>query len=188
MMDLSQSSVACGYSVLINTPAWLNEQAHNIRYEFIEGAKGQGTSGSNARIPLVNLITSNTEELEGKVLKSVEKIASAIHCFQVSYTGFGFSDASEAFRINVKNEEVLISLRDLLQGELQSCQLLSYTASEGFGSPDFTAVQSQDAVVSHEFTSWSSTNYFRVESVSILKKVAASGSWELLKEVPFGRA
>ena len=188
MMDLSHSTLACGYSVLINTPAWLNEQAQSIRYEFIEGAKGQGVSGKNARIPLVNLLTSNTEEFEEKVVKSVEKIASVIHCFQVSYTGFSFFDAEEAFRINLKNEEALISLRDLLQGELQSCQLLSYTAPEGFSTPDFTTAQSQGNAACHEFTSWSSTNNFRVESMSILKKVAGAQGWELVKEVPFGRA
>ena len=83
-MELSNAATACGYSVLINTPAWLNEQAENIRYEFIEGAKDQGIAGVKSCIPLVNLLTADGENFEEKVVGSIEKIASMIHCFQVS--------------------------------------------------------------------------------------------------------
>lgn len=183
MIALSNSATACGYSVLINTPAWLHEQAENIRYEFIEGGKGQGTTG----VPLVNLLTVEGEEFEEKVVQSVEKIASVIHCFQVGYTGFSFFDAEESFRINVKDEEALISLRDLLQGELQACQLLSYTAS-GFSRPDFTTDVTTGKGAYHEFTSSAGVNQFRADSVSILKKVAGAQAWKLVKEIPFGRA
>jgi len=188
MMELSSSAAACGYSVLINTPTWLNEQAENIRYEFIEGAKDQGIAGVKSCIPLVNLLTADGEGFEEKVLQSVGKIASMIHCFQVSYTGFSFFDASENFRINVKDEEPLVSLRDLLQGALQSSQLLSYTATPGFSAPDFTGAIQGSQGTSHEFISSAATNYFRADSVSILKKVAGDEAWQLVKEIPFGRA
>ncbi|GEM_PF-4951829 len=188
MIASLNTSPICGYSVLINAPQWLTDQAESIRYEF----SGEGEAAQKkpviAQIPLVNLVSVQGDASDEKVLQSVERIASMIHCFHVTYTGFSFFDAAEAFRINVEDQDSLISLRDLLQGELQPYQLLANTPK-----PTFTTTTSgEDAhspgATHYEFTDWSSTNDFRVSSLSILKKVAGGDAWELLKEVPFGRA
>ncbi|GAB5527945.1 MAG: hypothetical protein Roseis2KO_58170 [Roseivirga sp.] len=182
------TSHVCGYSVLINAPQWLTDQAENIRYEFAGEQKVAHKKPVAAQIPLVNILSVQSGESDEKVLHSVEKIASMIHCFHVTYTGFSFFDAAEAFRINVKDQDPLISLRDLLQGELQPYQLLANapkseftTTTSGDGANGFDATH-------YEFADWSATNDFRVSSLSILKKVAGADAWELLKEVPFGRA
>lgn len=182
------TSNVCGYSVLINAPQWLTDQAESIRYEFIGEQAAAQKKAATAQIPLVNLLSAQSDLSDEKVLHSVEKIASMIHCFHVTYTGFSFFNAAEAFRINIKDQDPLISLRDLLQGELQPYQLLANTPK-----PEFTTAIPSDGVngfdgTHYEFTNWSSTNDFRVSSLSILKKVAGGDAWELLKEVPFGRA
>lgn len=182
------TSHVCGYSVLINAPQWLTDQAASIRYEFTEGQKNAQKKPVAAQIPLVNLLSTQGDNSDEKVLQSVEKIASMIHCFHVTYTGFSFFDAAEAFRINVKDQDPLISLRDLLRGELQPYQLLANTPK-----PEFTTTISGEGANGfgakhYEFTDWSATNDFRVSSLSILKKVVGGDAWELLKEVPFGRA
>ncbi|MCE7991186.1 MAG: 2'-5' RNA ligase family protein [Roseivirga sp.] len=179
---------ACGYSVLINAPQWLTDQVESIRYEFAGEQNIVQKRPVTAQIPLVNLLSAESGASDEKVLQSVERIASMIHCFQVAYTGFSFFDAAEAFRINVEDQDSLISLRDLLQGELQPYQLLANTAKPEFVTAAFGENISGSGATHYEFTDWSSTNDFRVSSLSILKKVAGGDAWELLKEVPFGRA
>lgn len=187
MIELFKTLEPCGYSVLINTPAWLHEQASQVRYELTEQPAPTEKQPLTVQIPLVNLVITQSEETEQKVLQSVKKIASVIHCFQVAYSGFSFFDAAATFRVNVSNDETLVSLRDLLQGELQSCQLLSYSAS-GLEHAAFNGEWTATYGTYHEFTCASSTNDFRVDSLSILKKVAGEESWQLVQEVPFGRA
>lgn len=188
MIATLNTSNICGYSVLINAPQWLTDQVESIRYEFTGEHNAVQKKQAAVQIPLVNLLSAESGASDEKVLQSVEKIASMIHCFHVTYTGFSFFDAAETFRINVEDQDSLISLRDLLQGELQPYQLLANTPT-----PEFTTTASGEngngsGATHYEFTDWSSTNDFRVSSLSILKKVAGGDAWELLKEVPFGRA
>ena len=186
-IELFKTLEPCGYSVMVNTPTWLHEQASQVRYEFVEKAAGAKRQSQAVQIPLVNLVTTQSEEMEQKVLESVKRIASVIHCFQVAYSGFSFFDTGKSFKLNISNDETLVSLRDLLQGELQSYQLLSYSAA-GFEVAGFDSEWTSTYGDYHEFTHASSTNDFRVSSLSILKKVAGQEGWQLLKEVPLGRA
>lgn len=182
------TSPICGYSVLINAPQWLTDKAESIRHEFAGEEEARQKKPVTAQIPLVNLVSVQGDASEEKMLQSVEKIASMIHCFHVTYTGFSFFDATEAFRINVKDQDSLISLRDLLQGELQPYQLLANTPKSEFTTTTSGDTANSSGATHYEFTDWTSTNDFRVSSLSILKKVAGSDAWELLREVPFGRA
>lgn len=187
-MELYTPTKACGYAVLINTPAWLTEQAENVRYEFVEKSIQAPKRALTSQIPLVNLLAVQSDGLDEKVVSSIKRVTSIIHCFQVAYTGFSFFDAEESFRVNFKNEDSLVSLSDLIQGELSACQLLPNTATRPFGHASATSHTLTAGSTYYEFTDASTTNDFRVEGLSVLKKVAGSVSWELLAEIPFGRA
>jgi hypothetical protein len=189
MTALSNTSRLCGYSVVINTPQWLSEQVENIHYEFIEKDSGRKRKKPViSQIPLVNLLSTDSESSDEKVLFSIRKVTSMVHCFDLSYTGFSFFDAGEALHINVSDQNMLVSLRSLLECELQPCQLLADTPKPAFIASSSTAGNEAAAAVHYRFTDVLSTNNFRVSSLSILKKVAGSEGWQLLKELPFGRA
>lgn len=177
----------CGYSVMINAPKWLTDQVKNIQYELADRNERAKKKPVTIQISLVNLLSTESHNSEKNILQSVEKIASMIHCIQVTYTGFSFFNAEEAFRINIKDQDPLVSLRDLLQGELQPYQLLANpqkpAATTSFLAGEVNGVDE----VHYEFINDTSTNDFRVSSLSILKKVVDGNAWELLKEVPFGR-
>lgn len=189
MTALSNTSRLCGYSVLINAPQWLNEQVGNIHYEFMEkNSERMKKKPVITQIPLVNLLGADSESSDKKVLFSVERITSVVYCFELNYSGFSFFDAGEALRINISDQNMLVSLRGLLECELQPYQLSADAPKPAFITSSSVAENDEITAVHYQFTNGAYTNNFRVSSLSILKKAAGSEGWQLLKELPFRRA
>lgn len=189
MNALNIPSRRCGYVITISPPEWMNRQMEDIRSEFVERRENDHKQLLNPNILVTKFVGGQGEQSDKSVVECVKKIASLIHSFNVTCTGFRFSEADPTLRVKVREEESLASLDALLRSELQAGQLSTKPQSVAGGelSGSLLAEGGDSGGTRYELTDWSSTNNFRVDSLTVLKQ-DAERHWSYLVKVPLGRA
>jgi len=107
--------------------------------------------------------------------------------FDVSLDGFGFSDSGNGFHINVDSVGAIETIHNFLLADLHVKRVLMSPANRSY-SPHLPIAKklsdSQFRNAYHEYRHERYTNFFRVESLTILKRKGPLANWSFFAELP----
>lgn len=175
----------CEYLLVVSPPNWVNWEIEDLKQEFA-GYNGEYL-GLNAvpHISMLNLILHKSQEEE--VVNRLKKRLSAIESFDISLNGFSFFDESNTFYINVEEEGTLMGLHNFLVADLYVKNVLMSPANRNF-KPHLTIGRklsdAQFRNAYHEFKNKQYTNYFRANSLTLLKRKGPVANWSFFAEIP----
>ena len=175
----------CEYLLVVSPPNWVNWEVEDIRQGF---AMYHGDfQGSNAvpHIALLNLILHKSQE--ETVVNKLEKKLSGMEGFDLSLDGFGFFEESNGFCIRVEENSALLSLHNFLVADLYVKQVMMGPANRNFNphlalGRKLSDQQFRNAY--HEFRNKEYTNYFRVNSLTLLKRKGPVANWAFFADIP----
>ena len=175
----------CEYLLVVSPPNWVNWEVEDIKQEFaMFHGEFQGLH-TVPHISLLNLILHKSQE-ENVVNKLLKKL-SAIEGFDVVMDGYDFFEESNAFSIKVKESAALLSLHNFLVADLYVKQVMMSPANRNFNphlaiGRKLSDRQFRNAY--HEFRNKEYTNYFRVNSLTLLKRKGPVANWTFFADIP----
>lgn len=175
----------CEYLLVVNLPNRVSWDVEDIKRGF---ATSHGDFSGQEAMPYVsvlNLILHRSQEQE--VLERLEKQLNRIDSFDVALNGFGFYDTGNAFHINVDSRGAIESVHNFLMADLHVKRVLMSPANRNFNphlpiAKKLTDTQYRNAY--HEFRNQDYTNFFRVDSLALLKRRGPLANWSFFADLP----
>lgn len=174
------------YLLVVNPSNRVNWEVEDIKLELANSYGPYRGVKSKPHISLLNLVLHKTQEKE--IVERLKKKASSLDSFDIVFDGFDFFDESNTLYVNIASGgNALTSLHNYLTADIHIKELMVGQVNRSF-SPHLTVgrrltdAQFRDAY--HEFKNRSYTNYFRVDSISLLKRKGPAADWTYLMEIP----
>lgn len=174
------------YLLVVNPSNRVNWEVEDIKLELANGNGPYRGVKSKAHISLLNLVLHKTQEKE--IVSRLKKKVASIDSFDVVLDGFDFFDETNTLFVNIASgANALTSLHNYLTADIHVKELMVGPVNRNFNphlpiGRRLTDTQFRNAY--HEFKNKNYTNYFRVDSVSLLKRKGPASDWTYLMEIP----
>lgn len=174
------------YMLVVSPSNRVNWEVEDIKLDLANNYGPYRGVKSKAHIPLLNLVLHSSQERE--IVDRISKKADSIDTFDIVMDGFDFFDESNTLFVNIASGDgPLVNLHSYLMADIHIKELVTGPVNRSF-SPHLTIgrrlTDTQFRNVYHEFKNKSYTNYFRVDSVSLLKRKGPASDWTYLMEIP----
>ncbi len=174
----------CEYLLVVNLPNRVSWDVEDIKRGY---AASHGNFHGLDAVPYVsvlNLILHRSQEQE--IIERLEKQLNRIDSFDVSLNGFGFHDTGNAFHINVDSRGAIETIHNFLMADLHVKRVLMSPANRSFNphlplAKKLTDAQFRNAY--HEYRNQEYTNFFRVESLTLLKRRGPLANWSFFADL-----
>jgi 2'-5' RNA ligase len=174
------------YMLVVNPSNRVNWEVEDLKLELASNYGPYRGVKSKAHVGLMNLVLHTSQERE--IVSRIKKKAASIDSFDIVLDGFDFFDESNTLFVNmISGANPLISLHNYIMADVHIKELVTGPANRNF-TPHLTIgrrlTDTQFRNVYHEFKNRPYTNYFRVDSVSLLKRKGPASDWTYLMEIP----
>ncbi|MCE7991189.1 MAG: 2'-5' RNA ligase family protein [Roseivirga sp.] len=174
------------YLLVVSPSNRVNWEVEDIKLELAGNYGPYRGVKSKPHISLLNLVLHKTQEQE--IVDRLKKKAASLESFDVVLDGFDFFDESNTLYVNIASGAIaLTSLHNYLTADIQIKELMVGQVNRSF-SPHLTIgrrlTDAQFRNAYHEFKNKSYANYFRVDSISLLKRKGPAADWTYLMEIP----
>lgn len=175
----------CEYLLVVDLPNRINWEVEDIKQEFVAAYGDFKGAASIPYISVLNLILHKSQEKE--VLNRLSERLSAMEGFDISLRDFGFFDSGNTVYINVNSGGSLETIHNFLLADLYVKRVLMSPANRNL-KPYLTIgrklTDSQFRNAYHDFKYRQYANFFRVSSLTLLKRKGPLANWSFFAEIP----